>query len=426
MLLVWIGFIVEVMFFNVLKSFIHDTEVVAIYLISINILILLIAIGKYKKGLREIIFSAYSLRIAAMFWDVYGRNIYPLPHSGNDSEGFLYTATLVANDLSLIKGDIYGDIYTKILGVLFYLTSTERLIGQYLNVLLGISTIVIIYRILSLLEINEKTTMLSIILISFFPHGIIFSAILLRENFITMFVSVSLYYFIKWCRQGKFIFSILSFLNLAAASLFHSGVIGIAVGYIFIYMFYDRKTDKLSFKLKTVLVFIAIILSGVLVFTQLSDVFLGKFDNIDSLNDVVSATEGRAGGSSYLVGFKANSSWQLIYVAPVMMFYFLVSPLPMNWRGINDIISFFADSIIYFILLVYSIRNGRKYIGKSPILIGILIMILVVVFIFGIGVQNAGTALRHRHKIFNIIVVFFALIHDLTEKENMNQIYRNL
>jgi len=416
MLLVWIGLIVEVIFFNVLKSFIHDTEVAAICLISINILILLIAIGKYKRGLREIFFSAYSLRVAAMFWDVYGRNIYSLPHSGNDSEGFLYAATLVANDLSLIKGDIYGDIYTKILGILFYLTSTERLIGQYLNVLLGISTIAIIYRILSLLEINEKTMMLSIILISFFPHGIIFSAILLRENFITMFVAASLYYFIKWCKQGRFIFSILSFLSLAAASWFHSGVIGLAVGYAFIYMFYDRKTDKLSFELKTVLVFIAIILSGVFVFTQLSDVFLGKFDNIDSLNDVVSATDGRAGGSSYLTGFKANSSWQLIYVAPVMMFYFLVSPLPMNWRGINDIISFFADSIIYFILLVYSIRNGRKYISKSPILIGILIMILVVVFIFGIGVQNAGTALRHRHKIFNIIVVFFALIHDLTKK----------
>lgn len=418
MLSVWVGLIIEVLFFSLLKTFIHDTEVAIICLISINAMILLVSIGKYKRGLREVLFLAYTLRVVAMFWDVYGRYFYPLPHSGNDSEGFLYSATLVANNLNLLKGNIYGDIYTKILGVLFYLTSPERLIGQYINVLLGISVIILIFKTLSLLEINEKTKMISIALISFFPHGIIFSSILLRENFITMFVAISLYCFVKWFKQGKIIYSILSFLSLAAASWLHSGVIGIVIGYAFIYMFYDRETERLSFNTKSILVFVAIVSVGVLVFTQFSVILLGKFDKIDELNDIVSATNSRAGGSSYLTGLKANSIWQLIYVGPIMMFYFLVSPLPMDWRGMNDIISFFADSLIYFMLLAYSIRNGRRYIGKSPILLSILIMILVVVFTFGIGVQNAGTALRHRHKIFNVIVVFFALIHDFTKNEN--------
>lgn len=412
MLPVWIGLIIEILFFNLLKPFIPDTEVAVIGLISINSMILLLNIGKYKKGLRELLFSAYSLRVVAMFWDIYGRHIYPLPHSGNDSEGFLYSATLVANDLSLLKGNIYGDIYTKILGILFYFTSPERLIGQYLNVILGLTTIIITYKILSLLSINEKTVMISIALISFFPHGIIFSAILLRENFVSMLVTASLYYFIKWYKQKGSINSIISFLSLATASWFHSGVIGIAAGYAFMYMFYERKTGKLSFNTKSILVFIALVLVGVLLFTQLNDVLLGKFDRIDGVNDIVSATGSRAGGSSYLTGLKANSIWQLIYVAPIMMFYFLVSPLPMDWRGMNDIISFFADSLMYLILLVYSAGNVKKHLGKSPIFLCILIIILIVVFTFGIGVQNAGTALRHRHKIFNVIIVCFALIHD--------------
>ena len=91
-----------------------------------------------------------------MFWDVYARDIFVFPSSGADSEGFLLSATRIANDLGLIKSSIYGGVYSKILGGLFYITSTERLLGQYINVLLGITIIVIIYNILTILGINEK------------------------------------------------------------------------------------------------------------------------------------------------------------------------------------------------------------------------------------------------------------------------------
>lgn len=417
MKLAWIGLIVQLLFLILVKPFISDTESAVICLIGINALILLLGIIRYEKGFRELFYSAYVLRVVAMFWDVYGRSIYTLPHSGTDSEDFLHSAILVANDLSLLKGNIYGDIYTKILGVLFYITDPERVIGHYINVLLGVTTIIIVYKILSLLDINKKTMTTAILLVSFFPHGIIFSSILLRENFVSIFVTASLYYFIKWYKHKRNLNMWISFLCLAAASWFHSGVIGIAIGYVFMYMFYNHNTNRFSFSLKSILVLIIFVIVSIFVFTQLEDVLLGKFDTIDGINDVFNTANTRVGGSSYLTGLKAKSTWQLILFSPIMMFYFLVSPLPMDWRGINDIISFSADGFIYFIFLVYGIANAKKHIGKKPILIGILIMIIIVVFTFGIGVQNAGTALRHRHKIFNLIIVFCAIIHDSKEAE---------
>src|SRR5699024_9385267 len=103
-----------------------------------------------------------------------------------------------------------------------------RVVGQYLNVLLGISTVFVIYKTLENLEINPKVIQIVILIASFFPNSIIFSGIFLREIFPTFFVSVSLYFFIKWFRRAHTKNMLLAFLFLGLASSFHSGVIGIS------------------------------------------------------------------------------------------------------------------------------------------------------------------------------------------------------
>ena len=70
------------------------------------------------------------------------------------------------------------------------------------------------------------------------------------------------------------------------------------------------------------------------------------------------------------------------------------------------------DSIIYLILIYYISINFKKYVSKSPLAISIFIMILIVSIIFGIGVANAGTAMRHRQKIFPIFIILYAIISD--------------
>ncbi len=417
MKIAWIGLLIEVMLFFLIKPFMTDFELVVIFFIGINVLFVAISIGKYEKKLRGLFYSAFIIRISAMLWDVYARSIFIFPGSGDDSEGFFLAASRIAKDLSLIKDKIYGGLYSKILGVLFYITAPERLLGQYINVLLGITIIIIIYKILILLGVNERTKRFSVFLISFFPNAVIYSGILLRENFITFFVVVSFYFFIKWYKEGIYKYVFYSITLLLLASSFHSGVIGIAVGYVFMYMFYSHDTKDLRFNNKTIFIFILFVIISYFVYVKYSNVFMAKFSSVEEVEDICITANSRRGGSAYLMGLKIDSWWKIILFSPIKMFYFLVSPLPMDWRGIRDIITFFIDGIVYFYLSVYSFHNLRKTKRQKPLLVSIAIILLVPIFIFGIGVTNTGTAMRHRHKIFPIIIAFYAIIADSKKKD---------
>lgn len=412
MYLVWIGLIIQIIVFSLLKPFINDFEVASIFLVGVNFLFFLAGITKYKKDYIFIFVMAYFTRIATMLWDIYATHLFSLPHSGIDSERFFYYSSLVSNNMELLKGPIYGLIYTKFLGFIFYITSAQKLIGQYINVLLGLTIIILVYNILNIIGVNKTTLKRSIILLSFSPHAIIFSGILLRENIITFFVVASFYYFIRWYKYPMNKNIIYSFLCIGIATSFHSGVIGIIVGYVFMYLFYHKKTDKLAFTKKTLILFIIFILISAALFGQTNNILLTKFNKVEKFTDIYEQANVRGGGSTYLTNLKVNSLLTLILYGPIKCFYFLTSPLPMNWRGVNDVVSFFMDSIIYLILIYYISINFKKYVSKSPLAISIFIMILIVSIIFGIGVANAGTAMRHRQKIFPIFIILYAIISD--------------
>ena len=411
LILVWSIFFIEVFILALLKPLITDFESATLYLIAFNVIFVFISFIKYRRVVRELLFAAFVLRLLSMFWDVYARSIYLLPHSGDDSEGFLITASHISNDISLIKTDLYGGLYTKALGFLFYITEPERLLGQYINVLLGISIIIFLYKILTLLEINKKTKEISIMLLCFFPHAIIFSGILLRENIISFLVAISFYFFIKWYKYEKRFNGFLSIIFLAIASILHSGVIGILIGYIFMFMFYKQGENKLTFNRNTVLIFFLFIIASLFSYTQLNEFLFSKFNSIQEFNDLYDSVNDRIGSSAYLVGLNVDSIWKLIFFSPIKMFYFLTSPLPMDWRGLSDIISFFLDGLIYLGIIMYCSFYFNRWKKDHPLIIGVLIMLLAVVFIFGMGVANAGTAIRHRHKIYPIIIIMFALVN---------------
>ncbi len=408
----WIGLLVEVIVFNLIKPIINNFEVAAIYFIGINIVFVAISISKNDKKTRFIFYLAYIIRILAMFWDIYARSIFMFPSSGGDSEGFLLSATQIADNPDLFKSNIYGGLYSKILGALFYVTAPERLLGQYVNVLLGLTIITVVYEILTLLDVNEKTKMLSILLICFFPNSIVLSAVLLRENFIVTFVIISFYFFVKWYEGKQNRYMIYSIIFVLLASSFHSGVIGIIVGYIFMYMFYKHDVDELKFNNRTIFVFILFSIMSYVIYVRYADIFMSKFNKVEELQDIYDTANSRRGGSMYLTQFKIDKWWKMILFSPIKCFYFLTSPLPMDWRGVNDITAFLVDGFIYLCLIVYSFRNFSNVDDRKPLLIGISVILLVTIFIFGIGVSNAGTAMRHRHKIFPIIVIFCAVISD--------------
>lgn len=197
---------------------------------------------------------------------------------------------------------------------------------------------------------------------------------------------------------------------LGLASTFHSGVIGISLGYIFAYLFYKKESNNFKFSANTILAFIVIIAIFILSFTVLNDFIFGKFVNVEGIDDIFkTATSSGAGGSAYLTGLEINNLGQFILFIPIKSIYFLFSPFPWDWRGVFDILTFFFDSMLY-LLTVFSAIRYRKLLKRNPMAVSLVIMLLGTILIFAAGVSNSGTAMRHRQKIVPLFILLLGII----------------
>ena len=121
----------------IFRGYIADVDAVVVWMAALHVPFLAIGFSKYKP-VANALFVGYFLRFITMLIDLYTR--FPLPHSGGDTERFLATATVISDNLYLLGQGIYGGAYSKLLGMLFSLTGPHRVIGQYLNVILGLPT----------------------------------------------------------------------------------------------------------------------------------------------------------------------------------------------------------------------------------------------------------------------------------------------
>lgn len=76
-------------------------------------LILLTLDKKYAK----FIFVTYIFRIIIMYFNIYYNHIFELPHTG-DAEAFYSTGLEYMNSGNILKGNLYGGLYTKFIGII--------------------------------------------------------------------------------------------------------------------------------------------------------------------------------------------------------------------------------------------------------------------------------------------------------------------
>ena len=428
MILVWIIFSVEIFLFSVIKTLTNNPDLYASILIFIHIPAFLLIIARnFNKELYLYIIIGYFIRLILMYWDIYASNFLALPHSGGDSIGFYNSAISISQDLSLISERIYGGLYAKIIGVTLYLGPTSPIILQYINVLLALFSIIIVYKIMTQIKVNYKIKKTMLILMIFFPSSLIFSSVLLRESMIAFIVIISFYCFLQWVLKGQKTFIILAFLTIILGALFHSGVISIAVGYFFMLLFYRPEVKRFQSSFQTLIAFGIIFLSFLYISsTPLEEIpFLSKFEILDEEEGAIyNIASSSRGGSAYLSSLEISNPIQIIVYAPIKMLYFLISPVPFDWRGVRDIATFFYDGLIYAVLFLYPIFNYRKMIKGDPLTIALFVILLSSVFVFGISLNNSGTAMRHRYKLFYLFVILFSI--SVKNKKKEDKIAKNI
>lgn len=414
--LIWGSWLMTVLVLALLNPAILSSGVLGdlAVLTHAGIALVIIAIA-YPPRIATLLGVSLAARTALVFWDLHLSHVARIIHSGADSEGFYSTAVQISRDLSLLSEDVYGDTFTKLFGLLFHLIGPSRIFAQYTNALLGLTVALLVYSILCELNVGHRSTFWVMALAALLPNSLMLSAVFLRESVMAALIAASLLYFVRWFNGGGPLRIILAVLLVIAASAFHAGVVTVAVGYMFIALFYKRQQQRFRFGAQSLpyfLVFAAIL--GVTVL-QYPDVFLGKFEQFESEAELVNAANYRWGGSTYLTGLVVEDYGDLIRYGPLRALYFLAAPMPWDFRGLFDALTFIFDSLFYLGALFLAVRNLRNIQDRKSMVLALLVIIALAALVFGAGVSNAGTALRHRYKLLAVFLTLAALAMDRAE-----------
>jgi hypothetical protein len=415
-------FFVITMIFSVVLSFachpfVND-EYLSNFLVVFNVLlfVILLTLGVVKNNKAQLLlFVFFCLRIVVLYLDYYGKSIGSILHSGGDSEDFYELGLYISNDLSRMK-DISYTRYTDFLGVLYWFIGDQRLFSQFINVILGMWSIFVFYKILDLFKLKDSKKLLFLALYGFYPQNIIFSSILLREAFIQFFFIYSLLFFTKWLMLPHRINAFKTLVFVILSSLFHPGMFLSLIFYILMFIFLNVKTHRFNYSFKRVsLLVLFCSMTFILVATNLS-LLSGKLsflllDENLSLVEKIETNSAAPGGATYLRNHEVTSVFDFIILMPLRLIYFVFSPMPYDVRGVGDLIAIFLDSSFYY-FLVYTIVKSRKFIRDHMFSIfpkTFLVLFFIVSIGFAFGTDNSGTAMRHRSKIFPalMIVVIF-------------------
>ena len=365
----------------------------------------------------KILWAAFVIRVFALLFHLY---ISPLPDSGVDSIKFERVAWELAQNgfvdafSNLELNNSY--LISWIISLFYAATDRSLLLAHSLSVLMGTGTVLLGWLLFRELW-GDRIAIKGAWLLVFFPSLVLYSALILRESYITLFLTLGLLGAVRWIRMGRLRSLLLAIFGLAVATLFHGAIfLGLLIFLVIVFMqclkkiFMGFKRFKLNINNFNLLLLSFIIL----VFFFIGKLNVHKIGNITQLLDeerllskaTARSSGGKQDGAAYPIWTVPNSLFELTYKMPIRSVYFLFSPFPWDVRKLSHIIGSF-DGLMYLVLVFFLFCN-RKAIWSDPATRFILLALLVYLLAFGLGVGNFGTGLRHRSKFVVMIIAMAA------------------
>lgn len=355
-----------------------------------------------KSKIFVILFIAFIVRLLLL---VYQYNVGNLPQAGADSVRFERIAYLISigqlnrGFLDVISNGAHLHSY---IGSMIYQTfGREPIIWSFLFIILGLFVIFNIHRTVLLISGKNKFANRAAWIACFFPNLAIFSVILLREIYVTFFISFAAYYFVKYLKYKSTSSLIFTIILSIIGALFHPAMFSFIIG-IVVYIVLNKKIGFVP-KLFTLIVCI-----GFLYIINSTGIGLDKFGgSFENAVDV--AMDGGVGineqaGSNYASWLQLKGGVTDLLLLPIRMIAFLFAPLiPYFVRSGSHLIGL-IDALIYLIIF-YNIFKNRKIHFNNNYSKAFLTIILVVVLAFSFGASNFGTNIRHRAKVLPIILL---------------------
>jgi hypothetical protein len=376
-----------------------DEDIYSIFFIIMNFFLLLFILAKkLPMWFYKTIFAIYSIKIILLIFMYFNIDTVMNALSIWDVYAFYQPQAI-----DYIHGNTDVQTYSKIVANIYMIFGPFMRIPVFYNIVVSLLADIFFFKTLMELNVTNKSIKMFTIIFMLLPWRNILSMFMLREAIPTFLVVVSIYFFIKWWKQGMIISFIYAITASISSMAFHSGLIAIPVIIMLAYILYNPRKNQWALGFKTMYKLIAILLFSGLIFIAFGDIILYKFAMISSDNETAlsewSVTIINGAQSHYLTSFSYTSFSDIILQAPLRIIYFLLSPMPWDWRGVSDALAFGMDSLVQLlgISLVFKKIGGLSDQYKRIVKV-MLCMYILSALIFGAGTFDAGTAMRHRAK----------------------------
>lgn len=389
-------------FISLTMQHVIDREVLALIYIALNVLFFIFHF--YKKSDDKVMFmilvGGLMLRMAALYYD---RTIALLPFNTMDARSFHKLAVETANALPATLLEHFTGFYSQVLGVIYYIFGPYQFWGHFLNISFIMLATTKLIDIADLIGLTVKNKKLMLALWLYMPIPFLMGYALLREASIYYFVVLSIYHFLKWTKEYRLWDMVIAILAVIIGAKYHDGLIAIAVPYLYAFLFYSRKRQKIKINVLN----IGCIIIALVLFLS----FIGSEEGQEYIEKTNAET---GGGSSYLTSLKVETPVEFLFAGPVKAGYLIYSPMPWLIRGGMDILTFCLDSTFWIYTTYLFFKNYRQVESRYRILV---LCILLGGFVYGMGTLNTGTAIRHRNKLMPLTLVLMIAIRNKLDSE---------
>jgi len=320
---------------------------------------------------------------------------------------------------SLQIGDPYYT-YGWIVGLIYRIVGHAVMVPHVLNAFLGALVVLYIYKTTRILW-SETAAIRATWVAALFPSFLHYHSILLREVWVALGFTLSVYFFSSYlCRSRSLSDALLSLLAMGVATIFHGGMIAGLAG-LMLYFFWRciqlwgdlmlRTTgaQRTEFTAATLLVGITFPL---LVYGLVAGISINKIGSLHRLAQpdvfverAIQVAQSRThGGARYPSILSLQRASDVVVKTVPRTIYFLFSPFPWDVRKPVHAAAL-IDSLIYMLLFYHIFAGWRDISAENKYLVAVLLVPLVIAF--SIGSSNFGAAMRHRAKVVPLVICIF-------------------
>lgn len=346
------------------------------------------------------VFIKLSLCIVGLF--------YILPFGGADGLAFERVAwEWSQNSVWQIIADTdvsRSYVISSITAIFYNLMGRDIAIPIFINGILGV---LIFYFSLVLAEAvwgKGSINKLFALIVAIHPILNVHSAIVLRENYILLFVLLASIHLARYAHRGKPVSALWFFLFVLLSSFFHGGMILYAAGLPLFILFGSSNIRGIT-KILAGIAFAAVfaLILTYMDFGKLSDIQQGEL-SVEYLAE--RAANAREANTAYLVGLAPSGIHDVVWQAPLRSFFLLAKPFPWDVRSFGHALVM-LDAMLWW-LIIFLVWKHRRAIKANPAAFAILLSCLITIVAFAYGTGNFGTGVRHRTKFIVMALVIIS------------------